>query len=598
MAQIIIFEDEEYSFPDEATEKQILSYFRKIKNIPEPEEKSYVGGLARAGAQGLTMGFGDEIEAGVRSLFSDKDYASELKGVRSDIQQFSKNNPKAALAAELAGGAASFLVPGAIAAKGAAKVAQATQAAKTGKAAQAAGKALAPLAAGGSKAVAPLSRAVAPLSRAVGSLGGAGTRASQGVRSTLSSAGAAFPKTAGLARESGKVLSPVAKGILGGGVQGAIYGAGASTEGERLAGAQTGGLLGAAGGGIVGAAFPAIGGVAKKLIKEGVELTPGQAMGGLPRVAENLLSVTPFIGESIKKARGQAVAGFTRATMNRALAPIGKKVSKDKSGIEAFDEAMDKVSEAYQDVIPKLKIKDSESLRGNVQKSQLNIADELTMYGDDLNTFSQASNAILKDLPITGKVSGKVLKEMDSKIGAEMRFQRGKNPKVSYALSELQKSFRDEMRRQDPKNAAKLRDADSTYSRLLPIERSINKAITKGGEFTPNQFLTALKPGQQRKVARGQATDQEFATDAANIMRESTSGAFTTPLLGLGLAREAAGGRFRPLMSSMAGGAAAAGLYGPGLGLTRGLLGGVGSTTRPFIGTTAGMLGAQKEPLE
>ena len=154
------------------------------------------------------------------------------------------------------------------------------------------------------------------------------------------------------------------------------------------------------------------------------------------------------------------------------------------------------------------------------------------------------------------------------------------------------------MKRQDPKNADKLKKVNSAYRRLLPIQRSINKAITQGGKFTPEQFLTALKTGQQRKVARGQATDQEFATDAADIMRESTSGAFTTPLLGLGLAREAVGGRLRPLMTSMAGGAAAAGLYGPGLGLTRGLLGGVGSTTRPFIGTTAGMLGAQKEPLE
>tara|TARA_R110001606_G_scaffold398081_3_gene576297 strand:+ start:555 stop:2270 length:1716 start_codon:yes stop_codon:yes gene_type:complete len=571
MAQKRTFEGKVYSFPDKATEEQITAHFRKIKAISEgentdkpsdeapkgkPEEKSYVGGLARAGAQGLTMGFGDEIEAGVRSVFSDKDYASELKGVRSDIEQFSKNNPKAALAAELAGGAASFLVPGAIAAKGAAKVAQATQAAKTGKAAQVAGKA-------------------------------------------LSSAGAAFPKTAGLARESGKVLSPVAKGILGGGVQGAIYGAGASTEGERLAGAQTGGLLGAAGGGIVGAAFPAIGGVAKKLIKEGVQLTPGQAMGGLPRMAENLLSVTPFIGESIKKARGQAIAGFTRATMNRALAPIGKKVSKDKSGIEAFDEAMDQVSEAYQDVLPKLNIEDAESLSRNMRAAQEKIKPEVRLYQkDEKDKFTQTIDGILEGLPTAGKIPGKVVKEIDSKIGAEMRIEQFKNPKLSYALSEFQKSFRDEIKRQDPKNAGKLRDADSTYSRLLPIERSINKAITQGGKFTPEQFLTSLKTGQQRKVARGLATDQQFGSDAANIMRESTGGAFVTPLLGLGIAREAVGGRLRPLMTSMAGGAAAAGLYGPGLGLTRGLLGGVGSTTRPFIGTTAGMLGAQKEPLE
>ena len=554
MAQKRIFQGKEYSFPDEATEKQILSYFRKVAGIPEPvpDDSSYVGGLARAAAQGLTAGWGDEAEAYLKSKFKGTKYADEVGEIRSQMEKFAEDNAKAALAAELVGGAAGFLIPGGVAAKGAAKAAQAAQASK---AAQAAKTAIAPL-------------------------------------------GAALPKAAQVTKEAGRVLSPVASGILGGGLQGAIYGAGASTEGERLAGAQSGGLLGAAGGGIVGAAFPAIGGAAKKLIKEGVQLTPGQAMGGLPRVAERLLSVAPFVGESVKKARGQAVAGFTTATMNRALDPIGKKVSKDKSGIQAFDEAMDIVSDAYKDVLPKLKIKDAESLRGNVQKSQLNIADELTMYGDDLNTFSQASGAILKDLPMTGKVSGEVLKEMDSKIGREIRFQQTKNPKVSHALSELQKSFRDEMKRQDPENAIKLRDVDSTYRRLLPIQRSINKAITQGGDFTPEQFLQSLKVGQQRKAARGQATDQEFATEAADIMRESTGGAFVTPLLGLGIAREAGRGRLGPLAQSLGSGAAAAGLYGPGLGITRGLLGGIGGGTRPLVGTTAGMLGAQKEPVE
>lgn len=43
--------------------------------------------FARAGAQGLSFGFADEIEAGVRSAFdSGKTYAEVVKDVRGQIE--------------------------------------------------------------------------------------------------------------------------------------------------------------------------------------------------------------------------------------------------------------------------------------------------------------------------------------------------------------------------------------------------------------------------------------------------------------------------------------------------------------------------------
>lgn len=64
-------------------------------------------GLARAGAQGLTFGFGDEAEARVRSaLPGGGTYEEELAKVRAEMKQYGSAYPGTALAAELAGGVA------------------------------------------------------------------------------------------------------------------------------------------------------------------------------------------------------------------------------------------------------------------------------------------------------------------------------------------------------------------------------------------------------------------------------------------------------------------------------------------------------------
>ena len=64
-------------------------------------------GLARAGAQGLTFGFGDEAEARVRSaLPGGGTYEEELAKVRAEMKQYGSAYPGTALAAELVGGVA------------------------------------------------------------------------------------------------------------------------------------------------------------------------------------------------------------------------------------------------------------------------------------------------------------------------------------------------------------------------------------------------------------------------------------------------------------------------------------------------------------
>ena len=66
----------------------------------------------RTAAQGVTLGFGDEIEAGVRSLGSDDDYATIRDRIRGRLNQYSKDNPAEALGIEMA---SSLVIPGGVA---------------------------------------------------------------------------------------------------------------------------------------------------------------------------------------------------------------------------------------------------------------------------------------------------------------------------------------------------------------------------------------------------------------------------------------------------------------------------------------------------
>ena len=84
---------------------------RKRKQAkPKDEAKSdgedgYGANLARLAGQGLLLGFGDEIEAGLRTGFGFAgDYDKTRDDIRENISDFRDANPKTALAAEIGGG--------------------------------------------------------------------------------------------------------------------------------------------------------------------------------------------------------------------------------------------------------------------------------------------------------------------------------------------------------------------------------------------------------------------------------------------------------------------------------------------------------------
>jgi tetratricopeptide (TPR) repeat protein len=68
-------------------------------------------GAVRFVAKGATFAFSDNLEALIRSQVGDRDYDTVLKEIRAEMETFAKENPRTALAAEIAGG---IITPGAI----------------------------------------------------------------------------------------------------------------------------------------------------------------------------------------------------------------------------------------------------------------------------------------------------------------------------------------------------------------------------------------------------------------------------------------------------------------------------------------------------
>ena len=92
-------------FPDNATNEQILD-FLKNQDIPTKTKPVDAFDRARLVGQGVTLGFGDEITAGLKSLnpFSDKTYSELVKEERDRIKNFRQARPKESIALELGGG--------------------------------------------------------------------------------------------------------------------------------------------------------------------------------------------------------------------------------------------------------------------------------------------------------------------------------------------------------------------------------------------------------------------------------------------------------------------------------------------------------------
>lgn len=290
---------------------------------------------------------------------------------------------------------------------------------------------------------------------------------------------------------------------------------GESTLGNIVTGAAFGGA---------GAAIPK--GIARIVNPQAVQrvqesvgtLTPGQALGGAWKTAEEKATSLPFAGPQIQKAQQASVESFNKGVLNKVLEPIGESV--DEIGHEGVKTAGDLISKSYQKLLPQLKIQADEPFMAQIQ----GVKDLAQSLPED----KAAQLTRILDQKVTGKftdsglMSGETMKQVDSELGRMIRGYKSSpnfdERQLGDALRETQSALRTMVERNNPDKAGQLSAINDAFAKFIRVERAASGVGTKEGVFTPAQLLSATKATdaslRKGQFARGGALLQDVASQA------------------------------------------------------------------------------------
>lgn len=339
--------------------------------------------------------------------------------------------------------------------------------------------------------------------------------------------GASLPAKVALSTGTGAVL---------GGTQGA------AENTTSLPAAMQGATTGAEWGAGTGAAFPIIGAIGSTVFPEltsaartlraaGVQPTPGNAVGGLPGVAENLLGQVPIVGAPIGAARTAAKEQFEKAvdaqldTMNRnavgqPLARIGETLDADtKTGHDAIAEMRLKLSNGFNRAVPtaggSLDAQASQMITDAVANAHLN------MNPTEANQFEK-----FVQTNILGKIQGTTAADVTSAATAATAARQQAESAVAAAQDQA-------MRMPGPGSDANLANATQRAQQARAAETQAQQQMQNvqmggkpfgtlsGQDFQDTDRL--LGDEAHRYFTRGDANQQKLAEGYENLQDELRS---------------------------------------------------------------------------
>jgi hypothetical protein len=278
---------------------------------------------------------------------------------------------------------------------------------------------------------------------------------------------------------------------------GAGYGALTSPE-DRTAGAVGGGVGAAAGMGINrlagGVIKPLISKDAEALMKQGIQPTPGQAIGGAVNTAEQKLKSLPIIGDVIRKGRDRAVNEFNEKAIQTAVP------GATGFGDEALTGARRTLGDKYDailDTVPRLNVDQSAVL-----KSATDIAGDpsFMLKNQDKKAFLDLVRKNV--LERTPNLNGQMAKEIESdlKKAAIRAASLGEKDAILAFTDAWKASLKQAVETVDPKAGTALRENDAAWRAFSALDRaggyrgSQNAATNETtGRFTPNALRRSME---------------------------------------------------------------------------------------------------------
>lgn len=343
------------------------------------------------------------------------------------------------------------------------------------------------------------------------------------------------------------ILNPVNRLLPGGVVTGAVVGTtlnpvtgkDLSTE-DVLRGkaeqAVIGGLFG------VGAktVLPALRDGAKQLLDAGAELSPGQAFGGLGgfvmRSGEDILNTAKkLVGKETSTEKLKQA--FTYVTLNEALAPIGKTVSKASAdGFEMVAQGRKLASQAYTTAFNKVgKVAPDDELFTSMRTvfdDAQNILDpkdfskfEQEIRKNVISKFKQGpSNRLGQGSPL--EIDGQGLHNIKRYLQARLDNLANATDELGMArkgmYEEVMDSFKNYTYRIDPTGAIKA--ADTAWTNLYRVADAAKKASSNSGNFSPEQLMkSATTQTSTLQGGAGAGPLQQYAKEALKVIGKDTS---------------------------------------------------------------------------
>ena len=340
-------------------------------------------------------------------------------------------------------------------------------------------------------------------------------------------------------------------GAVGGGYGAAagVLNAEDADLGSRVQGGLTGGLTGA-GVGAVGqrtmdgllssaAARRASPTPQRELARRGVDMTPGQMLGGAAQRVEDAIQSWPFIGDSIRTARNRNMATFDRAAINEALEPIGQTVSG--AGRDAIRQADDAISAEYGRILDNLVVTPDAQYAADIQAA-LNPAN-----------LSRSARTRLQDTVADiqartqGPISGRDFKQIESELTGLIQSATRGGPDgkpLIKPLREAREALRAQLRRQDPQAADDLAAANTAFANFDRVRRAASNPATarNDGLFSPGNVNSVLARAEGRNYGRGEGRLQDLTDAGVTVLGEKVPDSGTPLRSLLTMGAPAAGG--------------------------------------------------------
>lgn len=287
------------------------------------------------------------------------------------------------------------------------------------------------------------------------------------------------------------------------------------------------------------------------LHNEGVQMTPGQMLGGAAKSMEDKLTSVPIVGDAINNARRAGVDSLNTAAYNRALGNLGLRARNGVVGEEAMANVHRRLSTAYDDVTSRMHLSNTPAPPNAIpavpgQQAATTYTDDLLNLRQNVMTqggippeymrfYDSAMRDVMAMATPQGNMSGtsannatRLLLERAQSLNAAA----AQNPwwnAIRDALQESRQTILNHMERQNPQLAGEFRNVRNGWANYAILRDAA--AGAKNQTFSPGQLSSAVRNNEVRQAGRAagrgrlsenRARMQDLSNAASDVLPSST----------------------------------------------------------------------------